>query len=528
MTTMASTTRTTCIALLIVILNGWVQLPSSSSSSSSSLFTSTEAFVASRLSQKTFSSHNLILNSLYRTGYERIPRELRQSVRHGRRRKNGAGIPRGGGGSRKTCLPIWSRMNDNDTTIAQAADQQQKRTNIQGINSSRAAKKKKSNKNAKKSLGNKNNKKDPSPSQKFSYMNKQIVSQENAQALLSLLASQKGVLSAVAGGGKLSSVNLSTAIHRLTKHILHSPSNRKQHYNNNNSQQQQKENVDAGNDRSKILSDPRFALLVCCVAEAVVMSESNGQNSSRNFGGREISTIAWSISKLNIAPPSRAMNIGDSANVQENVQQKSDEVRSIIFDIAKQRSTSSANGSNPSTWVPKLSELCGLIIDMIAVKASAMDRGSFRQLELSNLIYSLATTDRAMEESFDFIIDSMIESELNPKNTDISKPQEWSIPLWCCAKSGMTRPGERLMKFISSLIDTRDGFVEAFKPQELSNLAWATATILSKGDGPQPDDEIRHAALNICRCTTKELLRREGVGYKTQELTNSGKQLLFH
>ena len=165
---------------------------------------------------------------------------------------------------------------------------------------------------------------------------------------------------------------------------------------------------------------------------------------------------------------------------------------------------------------------------MIAVKASTMDRVSFRQLELSNLIYSLATTDRVTEESFEFIIDSMIESESNPQNTDISKPQEWSIPLWCCAKAGITRPGERLMKFISSMIDTRDGFVEEFKPQELSNLAWATATILSKGDGPQPDDETRHAALSICRCTTKELLRRQGVGYKTQELTNSGTQLLFH
>ena len=525
MTTMASTTRTKCFALLIIVLNGWVQLPSLSTSSS--LFTWTKAFVASRLSQKTLSSHHIFLNSLYRTEYERIPREMRQSVRHGRRRRNGAGIPRGGGGSRNTFLPIWSRMNDNDTAITEAADQQQSPTNVQGSNNSRVAKKKNSNKNGKKSFGY-NNKKNPSPSQKFGYMNKQIVSQENAQALLSFLASQKGTLSAVAGGGKLSSVNLSTAIHRLTKHILHSPSNRKQHYNNNNRQKRQNENADAGNDRSKILSDPRFALLVCCVAEAIVMSESNGQNTFHNFGGREISTIAWAISKLNIAPPSRAMNIGNSANVQENVQQKSDEVRSIIFEIAKQRSTSSTNGSNPSTWVPKLSELCGLIIDMIAVKASEMDQGSFRQLELSNLIYGLATTDRAMEESFDFIIDSMIESESNPKNTDISKPQEWSIPLWCCAKSGMTRPGGRLMKFISTLIVTRDGFVEDFKPQELSNLAWATATILSKGDGPQPDDEIQHAALDICRCTTKELLRRQGVGYKTQELTNSGKHMLFH
>lgn len=425
--------------------------------------------------------------------------------------------PRGSGEKRRrhrSANPLWSTLDEN-------AGGGVARTNAVVKGSITVKKKSNNNKKINKRKGYKKwNKHNNSKEQNHSIiLNYQIIQQENAEDVLSLVASQKGALSKIAAGGKLSSVNLSTAIHRLTKHVL--SSNYRSHDDKNR-------NIDgsnsSNNSRSKILADPRFALLICSAAEALVESTEIGQ---QQFGGREMSTIAWAISKLNIAPPQSAMTVDDHSNVPIKVRQKSGDVRSIIFNVAKQRAQEGQHVSdntmtNQASWIPKLSELCGMLVDLIVLKAMSLDRRSFRQLELSNLLYASATTDRGTEDTFDLVIDSMIESETNPDNTDMSKPQEWSIPLWCCAKSGITGPGERLMRFISSMLDTRQGFVEQFKPQELSNLAWATATILSKRDGNQPDNPTRQAALKICRHATKELVRRQGIGYKSQELTNSG------
>jgi hypothetical protein len=69
-------------------------------------------------------------------------------------------------------------------------------------------------------------------------------------------------------------------------------------------------------------------------------------------------------------------------------------------------------------------------------------------------------------------------------------------------------------------MDSSPEFLDAFKPQELSNTVWGVATILSKRPG-QPEGPASDAALKICRHVAEQLLKRQGQGFKSQELTNT-------
>ncbi len=139
-------------------------------------------------------------------------------------------------------------------------------------------------------------------------------------------------------------------------------------------------------------------------------------------------------------------------------------------------------------------------------------------------MWALTTAKRPSEQVFEFVVQSIklsFQSTENNRKESILKPQEWSIPLWCLAKTGViSGHEEELLSFVKDLMDNEPGFLERFKPQELSNSVWAAATILSsreqKATGPAGD-----AALGILRHAARELIRRDGEGYKTQELTNT-------
>ena len=342
--------------------------------------------------------------------------------------------------------------------------------------------------------------------QEFTSFNREITQQENAQDLLNVIASRKGALTQTAGGGRLSAVNFSTSIHRIAKHLTNYQSRKKE-----------------GNDRAKILSDPRFALLMCGVAEAmldgaeVIDSRTNKRN---QFGARHFANLVWGIAKMEIAPPDTVMpvNLKDAENL---LREKSEQVRSMIIEVAKQK----ASGSSSSTksWIPALSELCGLLIDTAGSKSLELDSRQFQQQELSNLMWALTTTQRTNEEVFDYVVQSIVSSAENReiRGDALLVPQEWSIPLYCLAKAGVTSGHEEvLLPFVADLMDNEPGFLESFKPQELSNSAWAAASILSKrpqeAKGPASD-----AALTILRHACRELMRRKGEGYKSQEMTNT-------
>lgn len=348
-------------------------------------------------------------------------------------------------------------------------------------------------------------------SSEFMYLNNMIVQQATAIDILNLLASRKGVLSAEAGGGKLSTINFSTVSHRIAKYVSF-----------------QNDETVPGNDRGRVLTDPRFALFMCSLAEAILVADNSFQNGSSmgKFGARELSNCAWGIAKLQIAPPKTVIPI-DLENVEENLKQKCKQVRSTIFEVAKQRASKSASTSSKSltssSWVPALSELCGLLVDVIGAKAMKLNPRLFKQQELSNIMYSATIVQRLSVEVFDFVVESIMlsaTSDMNRRRDEILKPQEWSLPLWCLAKAGFELGHEEeYLLFLKNLMDNDPDFVENFKPQELSNVAWGAATIISKRQ-EEASQAACEAALGLVRHAAKELIRRDGNKYNTQELTN--------
>jgi len=327
----------------------------------------------------------------------------------------------------------------------------------------------------------------------------------------------------------MSTVNFSTSLHRIARHVTLYQSKTK-----------------PGNDRGKILSDPRFALMMCGLAEAILdgaepikhgkWTDDASSNGKNKFGPRELANVAWAIAKINIAPPEKVMHV-DIDNAESRLREKSQLVRSAILDVARQRATSeSPSRPSSSSWIQPLSELCGMSIDAVCAKALELNPKKFKQQELSNLMWALAITQRPNEHVFEFVVNSIIESaktrehalNCNKNNPNFKKtatktdmiPQEWSIPLWVLAKAGSAEgKGDELLPFVDDLMSNEPGFLLRFKPQELSNSAWAAATITSKR--PQKaTGVVSDGALGILRHTSREITRRQGEGYKTQELTN--------
>ena len=363
----------------------------------------------------------------------------------------------------------------------------------------------------------------------FAQLNGKITQAESAEAILGIIASTKGALTNSGGGGTMSTVNFSTSLHRIARHVTLYQSKMK-----------------PGNDRGKILSDPRFALMMCGMAEAILdgaESIKNGtgmddasSNGKNKFGPRELANVAWAIAKINIAPPESVMSV-DIDNAESLLREKSQTVRSAILDVAKQRATSgSPSRPSSSSWIQPLSELCGLIVDAACAKALELNPKRFKQQELSNLMWALAITQRPNQHVFEFVVNSIIASakarehalNCNKNNPNFKKtatkrdmiPQEWSIPLWVLAKTGTSLgKGDELLPFVEDLMSNEPGFLERFKPQELSNSAWAAATIISKRP-EKATGAVSDGALGVLRHTSREIIRRQGAGYKTQELTN--------
>ena len=303
--------------------------------------------------------------------------------------------------------------------------------------------------------------------------------QETAQDLLSLLASTKGALTAPGGGGALNSVNFSTAMHRVGKYLS---------YFNHNQRE--------GNDRTRILADPRFALFVCSAAEALVgdLDIRDAANEPLFFGSREISNMAWAVAKLKIAPPQRVVPVDISENSLTLLKQKSGEVRSMVYKVAKERSESNSSAQK-SPWIPALSELCGTMLDAISYLSMQVEPNFFRLQEWSNMLWALSTAQRGDEKLFSFVISNMLHSMENYRVEAVKdglRPQEWSNTIWALATAGIFGPEETLLPFVADLMDSNPHFVDEFKPQELSNTAWGIATILSKrpgsSDGPGAED----------------------------------------
>jgi hypothetical protein len=257
---------------------------------------------------------------------------------------------------------------------------------------------------------NKNKKNQGSSPIQNRQLNSEIVKKDNASEVLQLVATTKGALTSVGGGGKLNSINISTSLHRIAKHLAFAWQNPE------------------GNDRSKILSDPRFALLVCSASEALGGADvKDALNQPLEFGAREYSNIAWAIAKLKIAPPKNVIPVDATTMSQELLNAKSKEVRSMIYEVAKERASNKKvqNGA----WIPALSELCGHMMDTISYRATLLDPNVFQLQEFSNLLWAAATAKRSDDRVFAFVI-SCLMSGLKENKNDCLRPQEWSNSIW--------------------------------------------------------------------------------------------------
>jgi len=373
-------------------------------------------------------------------------------------------------------------------------------------------------------------------------INKEVINSESAQDVLEIFMAKGGAKGA-AGGGVFNSVNYSTLLHRLARFATYIDYT--QNRNNPANSVDQKRKV--------ILSDPRTAILLASLAEALVQPKSNKM---LVFNNRELANLGWAIAKLKIAPPSNVYPIVrpiDSNEMETNSQNKhvihatmediendlldlARKVRLQVLEVAKERSSISDPAERAlvkSKWIPMLSALSGKLLDVIAAKVLEI-LDNFNSQELANLLYANANAGRADEYLFGKLSDQLVYNmkkvaDLSPvgnsRGLTLPKPQEFSNSVWAFASAGVRCQGQvNLIQCVAETLDRNDGeIVKEFKPQELSNTAWGVATLISKRGSETEDDDNTvedQSALRILRWVAKSLNGRVN-DFKPQEISNS-------
>ena len=391
-------------------------------------------------------------------------------------------------------------------------------------------------------------------------LNREIIEAETAQEVLAIFAARGGARG-LAGDGALNSVNYSTCLHRMAR-IASAFDPR---------------GADAQEaTRRAILSDPRFAIFLSSLAESMAGVDPShppedaaggaagmGQATSASaFSSREFSNIAWAITKLKIAPPATVypltrsvehwgktkwaeaaavaagIRLDPSSAMVEDLVGTSLEVRAQVLEVARERSSLSDPAERarvPSRWIPLLSQLAGKLLDSIA--ATALDqleggRDSYAAQENANMLYALASAGRGDGRLFNRLAERLVEVT----RLERTRPQQFSNGLWSLATAGVRGKGQRsLVRHVADVLDEDGGsFAAEFKCQELSNTAWAAATLLAKrgrgegeeeeppsgeGDG-EGDSAEDGAVVRILRRVGSSLIDRV-VEFKPQEISNT-------
>ena len=331
--------------------------------------------------------------------------------------------------------------------------------------------------------------------------NQEILQMTTASDLLGLFIT-KGGAKGIAGGGALNSVNYSTCFHRLAR-FSSTYDNHNHHNNNNNKRQAPKKQLTTDQKRKLILSDPRFAILMASLAEALAQSKSDDR---LQFNSRELSNIAWAIAKLRVTPPSKTFPLTTNKNDDddgEELLELANKVRTQVLEVAKERATLASpeeRAAVKNKWIPTTSQLSARVLDWIASNLSTettileknKNNENRNPQELANLLWAFATAQRADEHVFDVLIHDLL--HVGPQ-----KPQELSNSVWAFASSGIRTKGQvQLVRYIAdTFTDSQTGAdhneknkrnqhhqsklgYNQYKPQELSNTAWGIATLLSK------------------------------------------------
>lgn len=261
-------------------------------------------------------------------------------------------------------------------------------------------------------------------------INKNLIECNSGQEVLEYFIS-KGGAKGVAGGDVFNSVNFSTCMHRLARFatfVDHSKNNSKK----DNSTEEQ---------RKLILSDPRFAILIASLSEALVQPDTN---KSLIFNNRELANLAWAVAKIKLTPPSKVYPItrpneakqfasqnGNSivyATVDEmndSILQTSLRVRQQVLEVAKERSVN--KGAVQSIWIPTLSQLSANLLDVIASQVlGILDK--FNSQELANLLYAFASAGRADIYFFDQLSKQLVLQMKYSSSKIAAKDQSFQQP----------------------------------------------------------------------------------------------------
>jgi len=227
----------------------------------------------------------------------------------------------------------------------------------------------------------------------------------------------------LAGANKVNSVNFSTCLHRLARFANNNNNNYQNQNKGQNQQNKGRQNQNQQSDeRTKVLSDPRFALLVCSMAEMAcgvnanvsmkdgslviqdwdekrgvdtgddeeatskAMSKLSTTNGNKNtFSSRECSNVCWALAKLQLAPPCTAFPIGrvvvndddttpfSKLQTFTSINEMSLDVLSSSLDVRMKlleeaRNRSNKEGGTRGSWIPELSRLSAKVLDLIAVQ----------------------------------------------------------------------------------------------------------------------------------------------------------------
>ena len=342
-------------------------------------------------------------------------------------------------------------------------------------------------------------------------VNRQITQCETAYDILDMMASKQGALTSTAGGGALTSINFSTALHRMAKYIA---------YN--------------GRERKNIVVDPRFAMFISSLAEAYAgvpndlpLSQLNAElkniaaKPDFNFSIRESTNIVWGLTKIGIVPPQTALPLSDHDSVVEEMLQTSLKLRREVIE-ARQK------GETKATWIPTLSHLTAKLTDAVARYVTAFDTTTGKPQEMANMLWAYASLQRSSEHLFDHISGALC-SELSEQSFE-GKPQEVSNTLWAYATYGYTGKYRiKMMEIAADVMRENKALLGSFKPQEFSNTAWAFASIL--GERRQDDFNCETTSQEEQDLEDKycvEIMRHVGDAiisrcdeFKSQEISNT-------
>lgn len=284
-------------------------------------------------------------------------------------------------------------------------------------------------------------------------INKELINASTTQELLDIFIS-KGGAKGLAGGNVFNSVNFSTCLHRLARFA-----NQYDNYNNRNQKGNNKSNNQGGGKRLTVdekrkivLSDPRTAILLAALSEAIVQPKSN---KALKFNNRELANLGWAIAKLKVAPPAQVYpivrpntllegagkeNSQDSdimlsslEDIEKDILDTGAKVRRQVLEVAKERSTMNSAAERAAVknkWIPTLSQLSGKLLDVIAIQVlDNLDH--FNSQELANLLYAFANAKRADKILFDHLSERLVHNMKDKSklfDVDIRKrpkPQEF-------------------------------------------------------------------------------------------------------